>query len=276
MSGPTTLPAQPAQLTAQGAIVQILNRYKPVVGKLLARSDIGEDTFVAQIANAMRASPKLWDCLPETVLGAALRCAQLSMPPNDGNNLCWIIPYGRNAAFQLGYGGVLELARRAEPGIVFDGHAVYPGDEFDIDLGKSEPLTYRPAFARTDRTGRRMARRSREAYAWWVRARYPDGRVHVHALDRADVEYHRSFSKQPDGEMWSKSYDAAALKSVVLDMKRWLPLTPQLAVAQAADGTVVDVRDIDPTAPELPAPDPDDDAWVAEARGDTDPDEETT
>jgi recombination protein RecT len=267
MSAPARQEATPAAVTPQQAIVQILNRYKPVVGKLLARSDIGEETFVAQIANAMRATPKLWDCVPETVLGAALRCAQLAMPPNDGNNLCWIIPYGKSATFQLGYGGVLELARRANPGIVFDGHAVYPGDEFDLDLGKAEPLTYRPAFARRDTQGRRRGRASREAYAWWVRARYPDGRVHVHALDRDQVEYHRGFSKQPDGEMWTKSYDAAALKSVVLDMKRWLPLTPQLALAQAADGVVVDVRDLDPDQPELPAGDPDDDAWVAEARG---------
>lgn len=269
---PSAAPATttPAQVLAQQAIVANLNRYKPVIDKLLARSDVTAETFVAQIANAMRASPKLWDCEPETVLGAALRSAQLGMPPNDGNNLCWIIPYGRQAAWQLGYGGVLELARRANPGIIFDGAAVYPGDEFDLDLGKAEPLTYRPAFARQDVNGRRRARNSREAYAWWVRARYPDGRTHVHALDRAGVEYHRQFSKQPMGEMWTKSYDAAALKSVVLDMRRWLPLTPQLAAAQAADGTVVDVRDLDPEAPELPAPAPsEDDAWVAEAKGET-------
>jgi len=270
----TTTPAQAPAVAQRDAIVQILNRYKPVIGRLLARYDVGEETFVAQIANAMRATPELWKCEPETVLGAALRCAQLAMPPNDGNNLCWIIPYRdrasgqQHATFQLGYGGVLELARRANPGIVFDGHAVYPGDEFDIDLGKAEPLTYRPAFARRDANGRRRGRASREAYAWWVRARYPDGRVHVHALDRADVEYHRGFSKQPDGQMWTKSYDAAALKSVVLEMKRWLPVTPQLALAQAADGAVVDVRDLDPDQPELPAGDPDDEAWVAEAKRD--------
>jgi recombinational DNA repair protein RecT len=72
--------------------------------------------------------------------------------------------------------------------------------------------------------------------------------------------------------MWAKSYDAAALKSVVLDMKRWLPLTPQLAAATAADGQVVDVRDLDADQPELPTgsrdDEPDEDAqWVAEARG---------
>lgn len=272
---PSPASTAPANVTPQSAIVTIINRYKPVIGKLLARTDIGEETFVAQIANAMRATPALWECEPETVLGAALRCAQLGMPPNDGTNRCWIIPYGRRAAFQLGYGGVLELARRAEPGLMFEGQAVYPGDEFDIDLGNvDKPLTYKPAFARTDKAGRRMTRKGGAAYAWWVRARYPDGRAHVHALDRDQVEYHRGFSKQPNGEMWTKSYDAAALKSVVLDMRRWLPTSPALAAATAADGQVVDVRDIDPDQPELPAggnvAEPDEDAqWVADAKGET-------
>jgi recombinational DNA repair protein RecT len=111
-----------------------------------------------------------------------------------------------------------------------------------------------------------------------VRVTYPDGREQIHALDRDAVEYHRSFSKQPDGDMWSKSYDAAALKSVVLDMKRWLPNSRQLSEAIAADDQVYDVREMDhagdvtPTrdAIEAAAPDPDDAAdaaWVAEAQG---------
>ena len=147
---------------------------------------------------------------------------------------------------------------------------MYPGDEFDLDFGKAEPL-HLPAGVRPPRRqGRRRDRSAGGRTPGGYVARYPDGRTHVHVLDRAQVEYHRSFSRQPDGEMWTKSYDAAALKSVVLDMKRWLPLTPQLAVAQAADGTVIDVRDLDPDQPELPAPDPDDAAdaeWVAEAKG---------
>ena len=249
-----TTPAPAPAVSPQQGVVQLLNQYKPVVGKLLARYDVGEETFIAQVANAMRATPDLWKCEPATVLGAALRCAQLAMPPNDGNNLCWIIPYGRNATFQLGYGGAMELARRANPGLIFDGHAVYPGDEFDIDLGNADkPLTYRPAEARTDANGRRRGRQSNEAYAWWVRARYPDGRSHIHWLNRADVERHRSFSRQPEGQAWIKSYDQMALKSVVLDMKRWLPSSPQLIIAQSTDGQVVDVRDLDAEHPELPA-----------------------
>ena len=290
-SAPARQDTAPAQVDPQKAVVQILNQFRPVMGKLLAKTGTSEETFIAQVGNALRATPKLWTCEPPTVLGAALRCAQLALPPNDGNNLSWIIPYENKrqgtlvATFQLGYGGVLELARRAEPGITFEGRVVYPNDLFDLDFGRTaQPLKHRPAISR----GRKGMARGGPAIAWYVLARYPDGREHVHYLDREGVEYHRSFSKQPDGEMWTKSYDAAALKSVVLDMKRWLPASPQLAQAIAADEQVHDVRTMnageithtpnggdigggDPTSdvaePEAPLDD-DDARWVADAKGD--------
>ena len=228
--------AKPAPLTPQVAIKRLLDQYRPVISKLLVGTGVTEETFVAQIANACRATPDLWKCDPASVLGAALRSAQLGLAPNDARNLCCIIPYGRVAQFQLGYGGVLELARRAEPGIRFDGRPVYPNDEFDVDYGKPEPLTHRPAVARRmDRGG--------DAFAWYVRAVRADGSVQIHLLDREGVEYHRAFSKMKNGTMWKDSYDAAALKSVVLDMKRWLPASTQLVAAIASDGEILDVND---------------------------------
>lgn len=223
------------QPTPRQRIQQALTTYRPVITKLLAGTGVNEETFTAQVANALRATPKLWDCTTETVLGAALRCAQLGMAPNDGTSRVWIIPYKGQATFQLGYGGVMELARRAAPGLRFDGRPVYPNDAFDLDYGKAEPLTHKPAMAlRLDRGG--------DAFAWYVRATFPDGQLQIHALDREGIEYHRKFSKQPDGQMWTDSYDAAALKSVVLDMRRWLPSSAQLAAGLAADGMTYDVR----------------------------------
>lgn len=221
-------------------VATVIKRYEPVIDKLLAGTGTSTATFTAWVANACRATPKLWSCEPETVLGAALRSAQLAMAPNDGNNLCWIIPYGKVATFQLGYGGVMELARRAAPGLTFEGRAVYPGDMFDLVYrGAETEIKHRPAAAR-----RPPKARGGDAVLWYVVATYPDGRRLVHYLDRDQVEYHRGFSKQPDGDMWSKSYDAAALKSVVLDMRRWLPASRPLAEATEADGQVHDVRDM--------------------------------
>ena len=212
-----------------------LARYQGRIAELLAGTGVSAATFTAQIANACRNQPKLLECDPATVLGAALRCAQLGLAPNDPRNLAWIIPYGRQAQFQIGYGGVLELARRAEPGLRFDGRPVYPNDVFHVDYGNShQPLQHSPAVARgKDRGG--------DAFAWYVRAIHVDGTCTVHVLDREGVEYHRKFSKNKDAGMWRDSYDAAALKSVVMDMRRWLPASPLLAVALGSDQSVIDV-----------------------------------
>lgn len=277
-NAPATRPdrdATPATVDQVRVIRAELDRYSKVVERLLARTDVSADEFTAWVANACRATPKLWACDPATVVGAALRCAQLMLPPNDGNNLAWMIPYNGSATFQLGYGGVLELARRAEPGLRFDGRPVYAGDAFDLDYGRTPPLKHKPWHSR------RPPRARGEAVLWYVRATFPDGHELVHTLDRDGVKYHRGFSKQRNGEMWTKSYDAAALKSVVLDMRRWLPHTPALTAGVRADGAVVDVRAMSEDAPELPTPTETelgagavDDSTVAEAELETtdDPD----
>lgn len=219
--------AAPAVTDPVTAIKQVLLQYRGPIKNLLPDS-YNPDRFTAMVANAYRQTEGLWKCDPQTVVFAALRCAQLALEPNDGYNLSYLIPYGGKAQFQLGYGGVMELARRAMPGIDFDGRAVFPNDEFDVNFGSDEPLRHRPALVAGKPRGG-------QAFAWYVLVSYPDGRKKVHVLDREGVEYHRRFSKQPDGKMWKDSYDAAALKSVVLDMKRWLPHSAELASAMNDD-----------------------------------------
>lgn len=233
----TVKTSAPAKVSPVAAIKQRLDAYKPVIEKLLTGTGISVETYTAQVANAMRAVPDLWKCDPETVLGAALKAAQLGLAPNDSRNLCWILPYAGKAQFQMGYGGYMELARRAVPGLKFDGRPVYPNDEFDVDYGKDEPLTHRPAIAKGNPRGG-------EAYAWYVRARFPDGTTQIQIVDKEQVEYHRSFSKQPNGQMWKQSYDAAALKSAVVELKRWLPSSAQLVAAFGADEEVIAAHEL--------------------------------
>lgn len=208
------------------------------IAKLLEGTGIKVETFTAQIGTAYRTTPGLWECDPATVLGAALKCAQLGLAPNDARNLAWIVPYAdrrrddgqKVATFQIGYGGALELARRAVAGLRFDGRPVYPNDDFDLCYGRTPPLLHVPAVARNQPRGG-------DAFAWYVRAIYPGGDEIVHVLDREQVEYHRSFSKVSGG-MWETSYDAAALKSVVMDMRRFLPSSAQFAAGLAAEQSV--------------------------------------
>lgn len=243
------------------AIKHQLDLYGPIVEKLLPRH-ISRERFGALIGNACRTTPELLSCDLGTVVAAALRAAQLGLEPNDVRNQCWILPYGGKAQFQLGYGGVLELARRAAPGLKAQGHPVYPNDDFDLDYGRTQPLIHKPHLVnRLPRGG--------DAFAWYVLLRYPDGGEFVHVLDREGVEYHRRFSKQPNGSLWSKSYDAGALKSVVMDMRRWLPQSTEFANAVVTDESVATLRDLEVEADEglaiPPAPVPSEPEEMADA-----------
>jgi len=253
MSTPATTPARAQPPTYRAVLRRRLEEYRPVIARLLAPTGVDDATFLAWVANATRDRPEAWGKVePETLLGAVLRCAQLGLPPNDGTSCAWVIPYGREAVFQLGYGGVLELARRANPGIRFEGRPVYPGDLFKLDMGDLGGFQHVPYVAR-------KRPRGGDAVLWYVLATWPNGDRQLHYLDREQVEYHRGFSKQPNGDLWTKSYDAAALKSVVLDMRRWLPHTPSLARAMDSDGAVTDVRDMADEADDvaaLEAPEP--------------------
>lgn len=240
-----------------------LDTYTQVLARLLPDGNV--ERFKGTVANALRKNPDLLKCTPDSILGASLRAAQLGLEPNDPRNLCHLVPYGRDCTWVLGYGGVIELLRRAVPGVHIAGRAVYPNDEFDVDFDAGT-LTHRPHVVANPNAGR-----GGEAYYWYVRVTFPDGTSHVHGLDREGVEYHRSFSKQANGQMWVKSYDAAALKSVVLDMRRWLPQSVELALALASDDEVINVGEVvrvdqDPFAAPaaLPAADIDPDSEITD------------
>lgn len=238
----------PARVEPRGVIQELVRRYEPIITNLLDGTGIGVDTYRAWFGNATRQNEDLWKCVPETVLGAVLRSAHVGLAPNTGDNLCWIIPRkntkhgGRlEANYQIGYGGVMELCRRAMPGTRFEGRPVYPNDVFDPGYSDDKPFRHVEAHRR-----RPPKERGGPAVEWYVRAFFPPPAqgIQTHSLRRDDVEHHRQFSSAPDSPMWTQHYDAAALKTVVLDMRRWLPNTPVLSRAVAAEQGPQDIREI--------------------------------
>ena len=201
MTTPAVPTPGPARVPAQQAAAQLLRTYEPVVAKLLERTGTSPAQFLAQVANACRANPQLWECDHATLLGAVLRSAQLDLAPNTTANLAWIIPRKRGAVleatWQLGYGGVLELARRAVPGITFEGRPVYPGDLFVVEYGTA------PKFKHVPHSARRRPRGG-DAEAWYVLATYPDGHQYAEVIDREEAERHRSYSQLSGGDLWAK------------------------------------------------------------------------
>ena len=70
--------------------------------------------FSRVVLTAVKRTPKLVDCTPASFFGSLLLSAQLGLEPNGPDQKCFLIPYGKECQFQLGYRGLLDLVRRFE------------------------------------------------------------------------------------------------------------------------------------------------------------------
>ena len=66
--------------------------------------------FIVSINNACE--DYLKDCTPESVMKSAMNAAVLDLPIEKNLGFAYLIPYGQNCTFQLGYKGLIQLAQR--------------------------------------------------------------------------------------------------------------------------------------------------------------------
>ena len=66
--------------------------------------------FMVSINNAFETY--LEKCNPETVVKAAMTAAALNLPIDKNLGFAYLIPYGNNCNFQIGYKGLIQLAQR--------------------------------------------------------------------------------------------------------------------------------------------------------------------
>ena len=65
---------------------------------------------------------------PATVIGAAAQAAMLDLPINQSLGFAYIVPYGNEAQFQLGYKGYIQLAQRSGQYVDIGAKTVYEGE----------------------------------------------------------------------------------------------------------------------------------------------------
>lgn len=212
--------------------------------------------FKRVVLTALRLNPDLAACSQASILGAMMTAAQLGLEPNTPMGLAYLIPYRRECTLQLGYKGLIELARRSKRITQVQAHAVYEGDEFDFELGLHPDIKHRPVA-----DNREDPAKITHVYAY---ARFSDGSDPVFVvLTRKKVESYRRRSQMGNGGAWASDYEAMAMKTAVKRLATWLPLSPQAAEGIHADEaiarydassgeTVVQPTHDLPTEPETP------------------------
>ncbi len=194
---------------------------------------------LVQLVLVEAAGGPLAEATPRSVLASLIKCAQYGLEPVFG--FCYILPYRNNktgmvdAQFQLGYTGLIQLARRS--GEVEDIYAevVFEKDKFHRALGLHRELQHEPAEG--DRG---------KPIGVYAVCNFKGGGLNFVYLTVADVEKYRQRSKQPDGPAWKSDWEAMAKKTAILRLRPYLPLSLQKAIIDTepepvTQGEVIDV-----------------------------------
>lgn len=198
--------------------------------------------LVQGMASVVQKQPKLLECAPKTLLNAVRHCAQLGLDPSSPLNRIHLVPfYDKEAGCKVatvivGYGGLVELARRSGEIETIDVQNVYRGESFTFDLGSNPRIDHQP-----DPSKKRDDNSIIATYGvvWMKDTRHPI----IEVMSREQVEGIRKKSKQPDGDAWKWGWGEMARKTVIRRLSKRIPQTPDLEMALSLNDEAEGLRD---------------------------------
>lgn len=203
-------------------IKDYLKAYEGEIAKALP-SVMTPERFSRIVTTALTQTPLLADCTPASFFGAMLTSAQLGLEPNTPLGQAYLIPFKNNkkgvveCQFQIGYKGLIDLARRSGEIQTIEAHIVYENDEFDFELGLETKLRHKPA-------------KSDRGQMVWVYAMYKltNGGYAFEVMSVEDVKKHAAkYSiafKSGKGSPWQSDFEEMAKKTVLKKVLKYAPL----------------------------------------------------
>ena len=236
-------------------IYDVINRQRSEIALALPKG-MSPDRFARLVITQVRQTPKLGECTVPSLLSAMMLAAQLGVEPGPLGH-CYLIPrYNKNAPrpdggkggmevqFQLGYRGIIDLARRSGTIQSIVAREVCESDDFTFALENDPPFhhTWDPHQDR----GR--------AYCYYGFAQFKDGGHHFLVMNLEDIERRakRSETWGKEWSPWKSDFDAMARKTVIRAMAAYLPLSAEVARQFEVDETTR--RDLVPDMAEIYTP----------------------
>ena len=193
---------------------------------------INSDRFVRIAITTIRQNPKLAQCNQESLLGALMVSAQLGLEPGVLGQ-CYLIPYGRECQFQIGYKGMIELLRRSGQLKDIYAYSVYENDEFEMTYGLNRDLKHKP----------NLQNKGNFIGCYCVAVLKDDARAFEY-MTKEEIEAHgKKFSKTYGNGPWKTDFEAMAHKTVVKKMLKWLPVSVEFLEMANKDEKTFKVAD---------------------------------
>lgn len=216
--------AEPAK---EKSIKDLITIMKPQIEKALP-DVITAERFTRMALTAVSNNPKLQNCSSQSFLGAMMNAAQLGLEPNTPLGQAYLIPYGNQCQFQIGYKGLIDLAHRSGEFKSIYAHAVHENDEFDFSLGLDAKLEHKPKL--TNRG---------EVIAYYAVYRLTNDGYAFEIMSKDDVIAHaQTYSKSYKNGPWQTAFDEMAKKTVLKKLLKYAPIKTEFVRKVSEDESV--------------------------------------
>lgn len=134
------------ELTKKNEIISVFSNEKTqeILRSYFSNNQQAAIKFVGAMRLCFRANPKLEQCSKDSLIDVFMKCAEWGLYPSNTTGECYVIPYGSDAQFQLGYQGMVTLAYRN--GITINAEVIYQNDKFEYAFGLDPKLEHVPDF----------------------------------------------------------------------------------------------------------------------------------
>ena len=216
---------QAPAVSVENQIVQMRGEFARAIGGATPQEQQRRaERFARVCVTAFRQNAKLQQCSAGSILGAMMTCAQLDLEPNTPSGLAYLIPYGRECQFQVGYRGLLQLMYRSGAVASFNADVVYrqeieaglftytsgihPNIEHRIDLLDGSARTGNP----------------QDIVAAYACAVLKSGEPVIRLVTRKDIDQARAQGGK-NSPAWRDHFAAMAIKTAIKRLSQWLPQT---------------------------------------------------
>ena len=196
--------------------------------------------FISSIVSAVNANESLKECTPQSIFSAALLGESLKLSPSPQLGQYYLVPFngkekGKNAQFQLGYKGYIQLAIRSGQYKKLNVLAIKEGE-----LVRFDPLTEEIEVNLIEDEEVREEAKTTGYYAMFE---YTNGFRKAIYWSKKKMEAHaKKYSKSycKSSSVWQTNFDAMAYKTMLRQLiSKWGIMSLDMVSALDADMAVI-------------------------------------
>lgn len=230
VDGTNTKPVAAGATKQAQSLNEWLMDKKDSLAVALPKGTVDIDRFMqsALLAIYDTKNPQIAQCTPISIFRALKESASLGLEVGGVLGQAYLIPYNKNingtwvkeASFQMGYKGLIALARRSNTIKTIACEPVYSNDIFTVQLGCDRKIDHRLDLSK-DRG---------VIIGYYCLVELTNGGIQFSVKSVKDIEKHRdNFSKaykpEDKNNVWNKNFDAMALKTCAIQALKLCPIS---------------------------------------------------